>query len=173
MPCRSLPESALDPPARAGTGKGARLEAGGRREVIRERLSSRHPKSRDWRSPVRKGPCASTGRLPILSERAPRPPGASMRKAGGPGGSSYKSLDAFELTTRKHTKSRPAPGARGKDAPAVTFPSGNGGIRAPAPSRRHPGESRDLRTRSLGGSPRDPGSRHHDGRRSGTHVIEI
>lgn len=54
-------------------------------------------------------------------DRAPRPPGASMRKAGGPGGTS-KSLDAFELTTRKQQKSRPAPGARGKDAPAASSP---------------------------------------------------
>jgi hypothetical protein len=67
--------------------------------------------------------------------------GLEKRRQAGRGGSSYKSLDAFELTTRKHKKvvqpRMPVARTRRPQLP----PSGNGGPRTPAPRRPDPNQS--------------------------------
>jgi hypothetical protein len=97
-----LPESASDPPARAGNRrKGLASEAGGRREVIRERLSSRHCEE------LKNAYGPPDGIVPLEERAEPKGPRslatgsranhlkAFLREGTGPDGSS-KSLDAFE-----------------------------------------------------------------------------
>ena len=87
-------------------------------------------------------PASSTQRR-RRSRKGAEPEPLSLHRRGRkrePGGSSRKSLDAFDQRAKAH-KSRPAPGARGKDAPAASsFIRQRRHPHAPAASsRRKPG----------------------------------
>ncbi len=100
------------------------------------------PKSRDRDRPVREDPrkrlrpCAPAPSREILAGKGAWPPCPSQDqvpfepKAGTP----PALHEDWTLSSNDESqKSRPAPGARGRDAPAVLSPSGNGGICAPTP----------------------------------------
>ena len=134
------------------------------REALSEAKASRRADRRPQADPVFK-PCRPGSKLhpaAFPTEREGKPSPQASRERGGQGTGRFftNKSGRFRLPSES-TQSRPAPGARGKDAPTARLPVSGTRLRAPAPrpiagrGSAAPLQRHDSRN-SSGGKPERP-----------------